>query len=60
MESQYRSNYINEYDRILGILEAETLQGLPANAHLIKRQEELKKMAKHIIKETPHEIFEEN
>ena len=60
LESQYRKNYIHEYEKIVGILSTQRLLHLPENQHLKKRKEELKSLAKQSVNPQLHEIFLEN
>ena len=58
IESQKRSNYVNEYDRLKGSIEQHTLQGLRSQ-HLRNRQKELKNLAKESIYPSKHEIYKQ-
>ena len=57
LESQYRNNYIYEYERLVGILDKKRLEALPQRTHLEKRKNDLKTLAKGSLEAIPHEIF---
>ena len=62
LQSQQRSNYINEYDRIQGIIEGYADRfARPGGGHekhkLLNRQNELKKLFRHSHSPDDHAIY---
>ena len=56
LESQKRSNYINEYERILGMLATKTLNGLQKKL-LESRKKTLKQLANESLYPGRHDIY---
>jgi len=56
LESQKRSNYINEYERVLGMLSTKTLNGLQKK-NLEARKKTLKQLANESCYPGRHDIY---
>ena len=56
VQAQHRQNYINEYDRIAGILHKSITNGYMDHSRLKDRQAELKKLYEQSFEKPSHEI----
>ena len=56
LETQYRTNYTNEFDRVRGEIESRQLRGLPTLSVLKQRQYKFTELAKESLFHT-HDIF---
>ena len=58
LERQKRANYINEYDRLAGVLGSGLVKSAPAIKHINERMGHLKDLASESIHGRKHNIFE--
>ena len=57
IQANKRQNYINEYDRINGMLSHNITHGHISHDHLTKRQEKLKDFFEQSFKDQMHELY---
>ena len=57
LESQKRSNYVNEYDRLRGSLHSGLVKDAPTIKHINLRMGKLKELASESIHGKKHDIF---
>ena len=57
IQANKRQNYINEYDRINGILSHNIAHGHVSHDHLTKRKDKLKDLFEQSFKEQMHELY---
>ena len=57
IQANKRQNYINEYDRINGILSNSIAHGHVSAAYLTNRKEKLKDLSEQSFKEQMHELY---
>ena len=57
IQANKRQNYINEYDRINGILSNNIAHGYDSAAYLTNRKEKLKDLFEQSFKEQMHELY---
>ena len=58
LKNQQRSNYINEYDRLKGVIERSKVDKLHGYSRLEARLKKIKELAKLSINGEPHEIYQ--
>ena len=57
IQANKRQNYINEYDRINGILSHNIAHGHVSHDYLTKRKDQLKDLFEQSFKEQMHELY---
>ncbi len=57
LESQKRANYVNEYDRLRGVLSSGLVKDAPSKKHINQRMGRLKELASESIHGKKHMIF---
>ena len=57
IQANIRQNYINEYDRINGVLSHNITHGHISYDHLTKRKDKLKEWFQQSFKEQMHELY---
>ena len=57
IQANKRQNYINEYDRINGMLSHNITHGHISHDHLTKRKEKLKDLFEQSFKDQMHELY---
>ena len=57
LESQKRSNYVNEYDRLRGSLHSGLVKDAPTIKHINLRMGKLKELASESIHGVKHDVF---
>ena len=57
IQANKRQNYINEYDRINGLLSHNITHGHISHSHLTKRKETLKDLFEQSFKNEMHELY---
>ena len=57
IQANIRQNYINEYDRINGMLSHNITRGHISHDHLTKRKDKLKDIFQQSFKEQMHELY---
>ena len=58
LKNQQRSNYINEYDRLKGVIERSNVDKLHGYSRLEARLKHFKELAELSINGEPHEIYQ--